>query len=159
MIPSSVFCGTCGAVNLPHMYDHLFEIGRWSLVMSFIPGKPLGEYLKRGSGRKFPVEEALQIGVRLCTVLHYLHSQQPPIIFRDLKPFNIMRTFDGHLYLIDFGIARHFKPGQAKDTAAYGSLGYSAPEQYAKAQTTPRSNIYGLGALLHLMLSRLDPSV
>ena len=145
--------------NLPNIYDHFFETGRWYLVMSFIPGETLGEYLNKASGRKLPVEEALQIGVQLCTVLHYLHSQQPPIIFRDLKPFNIMRTFDGHLYLIDFGIARHFKPGQAKDTAAYGSMGYSAPEQYGKAQTTPRSDIYSLGALLHLMLSGLDPSV
>lgn len=145
--------------NLPNIYDHFTETGRWYLVMSFIPGETLGDYLNKASGRKLPVEEAVQIGVELCTVLHYLHSQQPPIIFRDLKPFNIMRTFDGHLYLLDFGIARHFKPGQAKDTAAYGSMGYAAPEQYGKAQTTPRSDIYSLGALLHQLLSGLDPSV
>ncbi len=145
--------------NLPNIYDHFSETGRWYLVMSFIPGETLGDYLKKASGRKLPVEEALQIGVELCMVLHYLHSQQPPIIFRDLKPFNIMRTFDGHLYLMDFGIARHFKPGQARDTAAYGSMGYAAPEQYGKAQTTPRSDIYSLGALLHQMLSGLDPTI
>ena len=145
--------------NLPNIYDHFTETGRWYLVMSFIPGETLGDYLNKASGGKLPVEEALQIGVELCTVLHYLHSQHPPIIFRDLKPFNIMRTFDGHLYLMDFGIARHFKPGQAKDTAAYGSMGYAAPEQYGKAQTTPRSDIYSLGALLHQMLSGLDPSI
>lgn len=69
-----------------------------------------------------------------------------------------MRTKDGHLYLIDFGIARHFKPGQAKDTAAYGSMGYSSPEQYGKAQTTSRSDIYSLGAVLHQLLSGHDPS-
>src|SRR5258706_3369645 len=96
--------------NLPNIYDHFCETGRWYVVMSFIQGETLGEYLNKASGRKLPVEEALQISVQLCTVLYYLHSQQPPIIFRDLKPFNIMRTFDGHLYLIDFGIARHFKP-------------------------------------------------
>jgi serine/threonine protein kinase len=145
--------------NLPNIYDHFTETGRWYLVMSFIPGETLGDYLNKASGGKLPVEEALQIGVELCTVLHYLHSQQPPIIFRDLKPFNIMRTFDGHLYLLDFGIARHFKPGQAKDTAAYGSMGYAAPEQYGKAQTTPRSDIYSLGTLLHQMLSGFDPSI
>ncbi|MFL5695088.1 MAG: protein kinase domain-containing protein [Ktedonobacteraceae bacterium] len=145
--------------NLPNIYDHFTETGRWYLVMSFIPGETLGDYLNKANGGKLPVGEALQIGIQLCTVLNYLHSQQPPIIFRDLKPFNIMRTFEGHLYLIDFGIARHFKPGQARDTAAYGSMGYAAPEQYGKAQTTPRSDIYSLGALLHQMLSGLDPSI
>src|SRR5205807_6621447 len=90
--------------------------------------------------------------------LHYLHTQQPAIIFRDLKPANIMQTTDGHLYLIDFGIARHFKPGQTKDTAAYGSMGYAAPEQYGRAQTTPRSDIYSLGAVLYQLLSGHDPS-
>jgi serine/threonine protein kinase len=69
-----------------------------------------------------------------------------------------MLTPDGHIYLIDFGIARHFKPGQAKDTIAFGSPGYAAPEQYGKAQTTPRSDIYSLGATLHRLLSGNDPS-
>ena len=69
-------------------------------------------------------------------MLGYLHSRQPPIVFRDLKPANIMLTPDGRLYLIDFGIARFFKPGQIKDTAPFGSSGYAAPEQYGKAQTT-----------------------
>jgi serine/threonine protein kinase len=80
--------------------------------------------------------------MQLCLVLDYLHSHHPPIVFRDLKPANIMRTPTGQLYLIDFGIAPSFKPGQAKDTVALGSLGYAAPEQYGKAQTTPRADIY-----------------
>ncbi len=87
-----------------------------------------------------------------------LHSQQPAIVFRDLKPANIMRTTTGQLYLIDFGIARYFKPGQAKDTVALGSPGYAAPEQYGKAQTTPRADIYSLGAVLHQLLTTRDPS-
>src|SRR2546421_8701042 len=69
-----------------------------------------------------------------------------------------MRTFQGLLYLIDFSIARHFKPGQVKDTVALGTLGYAAPEQYGKAQTTPRADIYSLGAVLHQLLSAEDPS-
>jgi serine/threonine protein kinase len=74
------------------------------------------------------------------------------IVLRDLKPANIMRTPTGQLYLIDLGIARYFKPGQAKDTVALGSPAYAAPEQYGKAQTTPRADIYSLGAvLLHEM--------
>src|SRR5438045_8564829 len=80
-------------------------------------------------------------------------------MFRDQTPANIMRTPNGHIYLIDFGIARHFKPGQAKDTAYYGSMGYAPPEQYGKAQTTPRSDIYSLGVLLYQLLSGHDPSI
>lgn len=144
--------------NLPSIHDHFSETGRWYLVMSFIQGETLEEYLNKAQGRKLPMEEVLQIGVQLCRVLQYLHTQQPPIIFRDLKPSNTMRTSDGHLYLIDFGIARHFKPGQAKDTAAYGSMGYASPEQFGKAQTTPRSDIYSLGAVLYQLLSGHDPS-
>ena len=145
--------------NLPHIYDHFSEAGRWYLVMSFIQGETVEEYLNHAKGGRLPCEEVLQIGIQLCTVLEYLHTQQPPIIFRDLKPSNIMRTTDGHLYLIDFGIARHFKPGQAKDTASYGSMGYASPEQYGKAQTTPRSDIYSLGVVLYQLLSGHDPSL
>jgi len=143
--------------NLPRIYEHFSEAGRWYLVMDFIEGEKLEEYLGRKGGR-LPVEEVLDIGMHLCTVLDYLHTRQPPIIFRDLKPSNIIRTSTRHLYLIDFGIARHFKMGQAKDTIAFGSPGYAAPEQYGKAQTTPRSDIYSLGAALHQMLSGDDPS-
>ena len=106
--------------NLPSIHDHFSETGRWYLVMSFIQGETLEEYLNKARDGKLPVEEVLQIGTQLAKVLQYLHTQQPPIIFRDLKPSNIMRTQDGHLYLIDFGIARHFKPGQVRDTAASG---------------------------------------
>src|SRR5437660_55396 len=80
------------------------------------------------------------------------------IVLRDLKPANIMRTPTGQLYLIDLGIARYFKPGQAKDTVALGSPAYAAPEQYGKAQTTPRADIYSLGAVLHQLLTTRDPS-
>src|SRR6266566_3801344 len=145
--------------NLPSIYDHFSEAGRWYLVMDFIEGETLEEHLNKVPEGHLSVEEAQRIGIQLCTVLGYLHGRQPPIIFRDLKPANIMMTPDGHLYLIDFGIARHFKPGQAKDTIAFGSPGYAAPEQYGKAQTTARSDIYSLGATLHNLLTGIDPSL
>lgn len=146
--------------NLPSIFDHFEEHGRWYLVMSFLEGETLKDYLSRKGDGKLPLDEALQIGIQLCTVLSYLHRQQPaPIIFRDLKPANIMRTPDGHIYLIDFGVARHFKPGQARDTAYYASMGYAPPEQYGQTQTTPRSDIYSLGAILHQMLSGHNPSM
>lgn len=144
--------------NLPSIFDHFEENGRWYLVMSFIEGETFEDYLNRSLRGRLPVEEVIHIGITLCTVLGYLHNQQPAIIFRDLKLANIMRTPEEDLYLIDFGIARHFKPGQSKDTAYYGSMGYAPPEQYGKAQTTPRSDIYSLGAILHQLLSGHDPA-
>ncbi len=144
--------------NLPKIQDYFADAGRWYLVMDFIDGETLEEYLAQKTGACLSIDEALDMGIQLCSVLDYLHTRQPPIIFRDLKPANVMRTPDGKLYLIDFGIARHFRPGQAKDTMALGSLGYAAPEQYGKAQTTPRSDIYSLGAVLYELLTGTDPS-
>jgi serine/threonine protein kinase len=143
--------------SLPRIYEHFSEGGNWYLVMDFIKGETLESALARRGGR-FPVGEALQLGIKLCRVLEYLHSRQPPIIFRDLKPANVLLEPNGQVYLVDFGIARLFKPGQSKDTMAFGSPGYAAPEQYGKAQTTPRSDIYSLGALLYQLLGGHDPS-
>ncbi len=143
--------------NIPSIYDYFQEAGHWYFVMEYIEGETLEDYFARAKGGTLPVKEVLDIGIQLCSVLEYLHNHQPPIIFRDLKPGNVMRAADGHLYLIDFGIARHFKPGQSRDTTALGSLGYAAPEQYGKAQTTARSDIYSLGAILHQALTGNDP--
>jgi len=144
--------------NLPRLYEYIRTPGQWYLVMDFIAGETLEEYQSKAPNGRLLLSEALDIGMQLCLVLDYLHAQQPPIVFRDLKPANIMRTPTGRLYLIDFGIARYFKPGQAKDTVALGSIGYAAPEQYRKAQTTPRADIYSLGAVLHQLLTTSDPS-
>src|SRR2546425_1325727 len=143
--------------NIPSIYDYFQEAGHWYFVMEFIEGETLEDYFSRAEGGTLPIKEVLDIGIQLCSVLEYLHNHQPPIIFRDLKPGNVMRAADGHLYLIDFGIARHFKPGQSRDTTALGSLGYAAPEQYGKAQTTSRSDIYSLAAILHQALTGNDP--
>ena len=143
--------------NLPRIYEHFTDAEHWYLAMDFIEGETLEEYLDRAKGGHLPVEEVLNIGIQLCTVLDYLHTRQPPIIFRDVKPANIMRTAMGQLYLIDFGIARHFTPGQARDTNALGSPGYAAPEQYGKAQTTAQSDIYSLGATLETLLTGKNP--
>ena len=144
--------------SLPRLYDHVQRPERWYLVMDFIVGETLDAYQSRAPRQRLLLSETLDIGIQLCTVLHYLHSQQPPIIFRDLKPTNIIRGPTGKIYLIDFGIARYFKFGQPKDTMALGSPGYAAPEQYGKAQTTPRADIYSLGAVLHQLLTTRDPS-
>jgi serine/threonine protein kinase len=145
--------------HLPHIYDHFAENKRWYLVMDYIEGETLEEHFEKSRDGSLPLIMALKIALQLCEVLNYLHTRQPPIIFRDLKPANVILTPIGDLFLIDFGIARHFKPGQAKDTIAFGSPGYAAPEQYGKAQTTPRADIYSLGTILHQMLSGSDPSL
>ncbi len=144
--------------NLPVIYEYFGEGDRWYLVMSFIQGGTLQAHLDAAPGHKLPVEEVVRIGIELCTVLEYLHTHQPQIIFRDLKPLNIMITPKGQIYLIDFGIARHFKQDQTKDTVYYYSVGYAPPEQYGQSQTGPRSDLYSLGATLYQMLSGHNPA-
>src|SRR5713226_8267198 len=85
--------------NLPRVYEHFQTPGQWYLVMDFIAGETLEEYQNKAPNRRLLLSEVLNIGIQLCTVLHYLHSQQPAIVFRDLKPANIMRTSTGQLYL------------------------------------------------------------
>jgi outer membrane protein assembly factor BamB/tRNA A-37 threonylcarbamoyl transferase component Bud32 len=143
--------------NLPRIYDHFEEQRRWYLVMDYIEGETLENILARSPEGKLPVEQVIQYALQLCKVLKYLHTQEPPIIFRDLKPLNIMITREDHLYLIDFGIARFFRPGRIRDTAPLGSPGYASPEQYSR-QTTPQADIYSFGATLHHLLSGRDPS-
>ena len=145
--------------NIPRIYDHFSEAGQWYLLMDFIEGPTLEEYLANSDKGYLPLEEVIDIGIQLCTALEYLHTRQPPIIFRDLKPANIIRTSNGQIFLIDFGIARHFKPGQLKDTIPFGSVGYAAPEQYGRVQTSPRADIYSLGATLHQLLSGHSPTL
>jgi serine/threonine protein kinase len=143
--------------NLPRIYDHFEEGGKSYLVMDFIEGETLADLLLQTPGQGLRIEEVSLIAEQLCSVLAYLHSRHPPIIFRDIKPGNIMITSNAdHLYLIDFGIARFFKPGQTKDTLFSGTAGYAAPEQY-NAQTSEYSDIYSLGVTLHELLTGLDP--
>ena len=142
--------------NLTRIYDAFSENGRSFLVMDYIEGKTLLQLLQE-SGKPLPVEQVMHYAEQLCDVLIYLHQHNPPIIFRDLKPTNVMATRDGHVYLIDFGIARFFKEGQSQDTTVLGSPGYAPPEQHGSGQTNPRSDLYALGATLHCCLSNRDP--
>jgi serine/threonine protein kinase len=144
--------------NLPRVYEHFTDGENWYLTMDFIEGETLEESLNRTKDGYLPMEEVLEIGVQLCDVLNYLHTRQPPIIFHDVKPANIMRTPGGQLYLINFGIAHHFTLGQAGDTNAPGTPDYAAPEQYSRAQTTVQSDIYSLGATLRYLLTGKDLS-
>lgn len=149
--------GSLSHPNLPHIYGAFNERGRSYLVMDFIDGKTLLQLLKGSGFRPLPVSQVLAYAHQLCDVLTYLHQHQPPIIFRDLKPTNVMATATGDVFLIDFGIARVFKEGQQQDTILLGSPGYAPPEQHGSSQTNPRSDLYSLGATLHCCLTGRDP--
>jgi hypothetical protein len=98
-------------------------------------------------------------GRQVCDVLEYLHQRTPPVVFRDLKPSNIMLDRHGRVKLIDFGTARHFDVSKHTDTLKMGSIGYAPPEQYqGQGQTSPQTDIYALGVTLHQLLTNVDPS-
>ena len=143
-------------LHLPVVSDEFVVGDRNYLVMEYIPGSTLQQMLDRGEG-PFAEKRVVAWAGQLCDVLDYLHRQQPPIIFRDLKPGNIRIMADDQLKLIDFGIARLFKPGQRQDTMLLGTQGYAAPEQYGGGQSDARSDIYALGATLFSLLTGQDP--
>lgn len=143
--------------RLPRLYDHFTDPEHWYLVLSYIEGQTLDVYLQGQQNKTLPIKKVVDIGIQLCDALNYLHTQQPPIIFRDVKPANIMQTSRGQIYLIDFGIARQFNSARIKDTGPLGSPGYAAPEQYGRTQTTIHTDIYGLGATLQTLAIGKEP--
>ena len=146
--------------NLPRVYERFAEHFRQYLVMDFVEGQTLEQRLQAAGGKPLSEAEVLGWARQICDVLTYLHTQKPPIIFRDLKPANVMvtRANPGHIYLIDFGIARVFAPGRSRDTQVLGTPGFAPPEQYGKAQTDPRADIYALGCTLYQLLTAYDPA-
>jgi serine/threonine protein kinase len=143
--------------GLTDVFDFFSEGDNAYVVMEYVEGERLDSLLNRSQDGRLPGQQAVEITVQLCQVLAYLHGQQPPVVFRDLKPDNLMFRPDGRLKLIDFGIARFFKAGQTQDTQPLGTPGYASPEQYGRRQTDPRSDIYSLGVLLHQMVTGYDP--
>ena len=144
--------------NLPRVFDQFKvpEQGQY-LVMDYIEGQDLGEVIKAGTA---PLPEETVIGwlVQVCDALTYLHSQNPAVIHRDIKPNNIKITPDGRAILVDFGIAKTGITGTPTTQAARGvTPGYSPPEQYGRAQTTARTDIYALGATLYALLTGQEP--
>ncbi len=144
--------------NLPQFGGIFSEEGKYYLIMEFVQGRTLEQAV--GSSRAFlPESRVLGWAAQLCDVLNYLHHQHPAIIYRDMKPGNVMLLDDGvQIKLIDFGIARFHRRGRASDAAAYGTAGYAPPEQYGTGQTDERSDVYALGATLHHLLSGHDPA-
>lgn len=141
---------------IPKIYDYFASKDRAYLVMELVEGKDL-ESLLTQNAELMPVDSILRWAIELCDVLAYLHTHQPnPIIFRDVKPSNIMIDKHGHVRLIDFGIAKWFQANTGQKGTMIGTEGYSPPEQY-KGEATPASDIFALGATLHHLLTRRDP--
>ncbi|MFC2029121.1 protein kinase [Chloroflexota bacterium] len=148
---------TLDHVNIPKIADFFEERGRACLVMEFIWGESLEKRLESANAPLLETD-VLQWAIQLCDALGYLHQRQPPIIFRDIKPSNVMVTNTGLVKLIDFGIARTYKMGKKRDTVAMGSENYAAPEQWGKGQTDARSDVYALGATMYHLLGNMAPT-
>ena len=128
------------------------------LVEEYVPGETLTSYVEKNG--PLPEEETIGLGLQICEILSYLHSLDPPVIYRDLKPDNLMLQPDGKVKLIDFGIAREYVKWEDQDTNHFGTRGYAAPEQYGEshAQSDARSDLYGLGMVLAYLLTGVDPA-
>lgn len=123
------------------------------LVQEYIDGQTLLELFEQNESH-LEEETVVEIAMQICEVLHYLHTLKPtPVIYRDLKPANIMMTKSGGLKLIDFGIARKYVHEKGKDTLQIGTVGFAAPEQFEKRQSDTRTDLFSLGALMYYLLT------
>ena len=142
--------------GIPKIYDFFYSHGRVYLVLEYIDGRDLETQLTQ-RGAPMQEEEVVKYAVQICEVLEYLHSHRPqPIVFRDLKPSNIIAAGDGKITLIDFGIAKVFQSD--KRGTMIGTEGYAPPEQY-RGMAEPRGDVYGLGATMHHLLTASDPRI
>ncbi|MDQ7824461.1 MAG: protein kinase [Candidatus Eremiobacteraeota bacterium] len=144
--------------NLLRVIDSFEEKGRFYLVMDYVQGIDLGELMKGQPQNRLPEQWVIRIAGDILKILHYLHTQRPPVVYRDLKPSNIMiREQDKSTVLVDFGIARALTPDNSPRTEI-GTVGYAPPEQYS-GNPLPVSDIYALGATMHELLSGVTPRV
>lgn len=143
--------------NLPSIVDVIDTQNTFLIVMDYIEGVPLSVQLEENGAQS--QEAVISWALQLCDVLSYLHTRETPIIYRDMKPANVMLKPNGEVILIDFGIAREYKRQNIADTTCLGTQGYAAPEQFGgQGQTDARTDIYCLGATLYHLLTGHNPS-
>lgn len=141
--------------GVPRVVDIFYREDNLYIVEDYIEGETLQDYIKKNGF--IGIEKINNIALSICNIIAYLHSFNPPIIYRDLKPSNIMITPKDKIVLIDFGISRIYKQGGDKDTIYMGSKGYAAPEQYGMEQTCIQTDIYGLGAVMYFLTTGKAP--
>ncbi len=142
---------------LPRIVDIIDNGETIYVIMDYIEGEALTTLLEEYGAQ--PQDVVIEWAKQLCRVLDYLHSRTPPIVYRDMKPANIMLRPDGQIKLIDFGIAREYKEQNLSDTVSLGTRGYAAPEQFGgKGQTDPRTDIYCLGVTLYHLVTGHNPT-
>ena len=146
--------------GLPGMYGAFSHEGRDYITMDYIEGKTLEEIMN-SSKELMPVNKAVSLIIEIADIMEYLHNSfETPLVYRDLKPSNIIITPRGNAKLIDFGIARYYTPGKNTDTFRFGTPGYAAPEQHKhRGQSGPQTDIFGLGVILYQMVTKYDPTV
>lgn len=140
--------------SLPRIVDIIDNGVTIYVVMDYIEGESLDKILAEYGAQ--PEEKVINWAMQIADALSYLHGQKPPIIYRDMKPANVMLKPEGNIKIIDFGIAREYKEQNLADTTVLGTKGYAPPEQYS-GQTDPRSDIYALGMTMHHLLTGADP--
>ena len=145
--------------NMPRVSDYFHDYDRYYIVMDYVQGEDLESVLEAEGDPGLPEADVVDIAIQVSGVLDYLHNQNPPILYRDLKPSNIMLQYeDGRAMLIDFGLARTVQPGSERGKTAIGTEGYSPPEQYM-GNPEVRSDVYALGATMHHLLTGEFPAV
>lgn len=143
--------------HLPSIVDVIDKGDTFLVIMDYIEGDTLRKRIRKQGAQ--PEKAVINWAIQICEVFDYLHSQDPPIIYRDTKPSNIMLKPDGTLVLIDFGTAREYKDSKCEDTKALGTRGYAAPEQQAaSSQSDQRTDIYNLGATMYHLLTGRSPA-
>lgn len=143
--------------GLPSIIDIIDQGENFLIVMDYIEGNTLGDIIQEKG--VLSQEDVVGWAIQLCDVLDYLHTRKPPIIYRDMKPSNIMLRSDGSVVLIDFGTAREFKERSVADTTCLGTQGYAAPEQFGgMGQSDARTDIYSLGATLYHLVTGHNPT-
>lgn len=141
---------------LPRIVDIIENKNTIYVIMDYIEGESLSSELEKHGAQ--PQELVIEWAKQLGEALDYLHTRKPPIIYRDMKPANVMLKPDGSVKLIDFGIAREYKEGQSEDTVSLGTKGYAAPEQFGgKGQTDERTDVYCLGVTLYHLVTGKNP--
>lgn len=142
--------------SIPQIYDSYENDESLTVVMEFLEGNTLDKVLQIHGGA-IPHHKVVEYAVKIAEILQYLHSMQPPIIYRDMKPSNVLLANDGRIKMFDFGIARYYDRDKKEDTTLLGTRGYSAPEQFGGRQSDARTDIYGLGMTMYHLVTGNDP--